>query len=125
MTLTGITKGPKNRDRGSEEEVVLIEEEPVELQQLPLEGETTKPTQRERSASPVLPISPEVRPIHQDYVEGFEPLRNNSAVLELLNAMKQGREERDNQLKLQLLLRDEFMEAKLRKRDQNLEDALK
>ena len=102
MTLTGITKGPKNRGRGSEVEAVRVEEEPTELQQLHLEGETTKLTQRQRIASPVLPFSPEVRPAHKEYVEGFEPLRNNSAVLEMLNSMKQGVEERDNQLKLQL-----------------------
>ena len=96
LTLTKITKGPKNRGRGSEVEAVRGKEELEKLQQLHLEGETTKPTQRQRSASPVLPFSPEVRPVHQEYVEGSEPLRNNSAVLEMLNAMKQGMEERDN-----------------------------
>ena len=39
--------------------------------------------------------------------------------------MKQGMEERDNQLKLQLQLRDEYMEAELKRRDQDLEEALK
>ena len=69
-------------------EAIRVEEEPAELQQLHLEGETTEPTQRQRSVSPVLPFSPIVRPIHQEYVEGSEPLRYNSAVLEMLNAMK-------------------------------------
>ena len=70
-------------------EAVQEEEEPVELQQLHLEGETTEPTQRQRSASPVLPFSLEVRPIHQEYAESSEPLGNNSTVLEMLNEMKQ------------------------------------
>ena len=87
LTLIGITKGPKNRGRGSEVEVVRVEEEPTELQQLHLEGETTEPTQRQRSASPLLPFSPEVRPVHQEYVEGSKPLRTNSIVLEMLNSM--------------------------------------
>ena len=39
--------------------------------------------------------------------------------------MKKEMKERDDQLKLQLLLKDEYMEAKLRRRDQNMEDALK
>ena len=34
-------------------------------------------------------------------------------------------EEKDNQLKLQLQLRDECMEAELKRRDQNLEEALR
>ena len=34
-------------------------------------------------------------------------------------------EERDNQLKLQLQLRDEYMDAELKTRDQNLKEALK
>ena len=125
LTLTGITKWPKNRGRGSRVEAVREEEEPAELQQLHLEGETTKLPQRQKGASPVLPFSLEVRPIHQKYDEGSKPLRNNSVVLEMLNAMKQGMEERDNQLKLQLQIRDEYIKAELRKRDQNLEDALK
>ena len=66
-----------------------------------------------------------MRPVHQDYAKGSEPIGNNFAVLELLIAMKQGMEERDNWLKFQLQLKDEYMEAELRKRDQNLEEALK
>ena len=66
-----------------------------------------------------------MRPVHQEYAKSSEPLGNNSTVLELLNAIKQGMEERDNQLKLQLQLRYEYMEVELRKMDQNLEEALK
>ena len=81
--------------------------------------------QRQRSASPMLPFSLEVRPVHQEHTEGSEPLGNKSTVLEMLNVMRQGMEERDNQLKLQLQLRDEYIEAELRKKDQNIEEALK
>ena len=77
-------------------DAVRKEEEPIELQQLHLEGEITELPQGQRSASPVLPFSPEVRPFHQEYAEGSEPLGNNCTVLEFLNAMKQGMEERDN-----------------------------
>ena len=117
LTLTGITKGPKNKGRGSEVEAIRVKEEPAELQQLHLEGETIEPTQKQRSASLVLLFSPEVRLVHQEYAKGSEPLRNNFAVFEMLNAMKQGMEERDNQLKLQLQLGDEYIEAELRKMD--------
>ena len=100
LTLTKITKGPKNRGRGSQVEAVREEEEPTELQQLQPEGETHELPQRQRSACPVLPFSPEVRPVHQEHAKGSEPLGNNSTVLEMLNAKRQGMEERDNQLKV-------------------------
>ena len=109
-------------------EAVREEEEPSELQQLQQlhpEGEAPKLPQRQRSASLILPFSPKVRPIHQEHDEGFEPLGNNFTVLEMLNAMRQGMEKRNNQLKLQLQLRDEYIEAKLSKKDHNLEEALK
>ena len=61
-------------------EVVQEEEELAELQQLHFEGETTELPQRQRGASPVLPFSPEVRLVHQEYAEGSEPLRDNSVI---------------------------------------------
>ena len=96
LKLTGITKGRKNRGRGNQVEAVLEEEEPEELQQLQPEGETPELPQRQISASPILPFSSEVRPVHQEHAEGSEPLGNNFAVLEMLNAMKQRMEEMDN-----------------------------
>ena len=44
--------------------------------------------------------------------------------MEVLKSMKQEMKERDNQLKLQLQLKDEYREAELGRRDQNLEDAV-
>ena len=46
LTLTGIAKGPKNRGRGRQVEVVREEEEPVEIQQPQLESETLELQQR-------------------------------------------------------------------------------
>ena len=66
-----------------------------------------------------------MRQVQPDHIEGLEPLGNNSTVLEMLRAMRPEMEERDNKLKLQLQLRDEYMEAEFKRRDQNLEEALK
>ena len=46
--------------------------------------------------SPVLTFSPEVRQVHQEHAESSEPLGNNAAVLEMLKAMRQERQEKDN-----------------------------
>ena len=66
-----------------------------------------------------------MRQVHHEQAESLEPLGTNVAVLDLLKAMRQEMEEKDNQLKLQLQLRDECMEAELKRRDQNLEEALR
>ena len=126
LTLIGITKGPKNRERGRVVEAVREEEEEQrEIQQPPQESEAPKLPQRQRSLSPILTFSPEVRQVHQEHAESSESLGNNAAVLEMLNAMRKEMQERDNRLKIQLQLRDEYMDAKLKRRDQNLEETLK
>ena len=65
--------------------------------------------QRQRSVSPVLSFSPEARQVHQEHAKSSEPLRNNAVVLEMLKSMRQEMQERDNQLKVQLQLRDEVL----------------
>ena len=102
-------------------EAVREEEEPVEIQQPHSEGEAPELPQRQRSLSLVLTFSSEVIQVQPEHVEGSEPLSNNSAVLKMLIAMRQEMEERDNHLKLQLQLGDEYMEVELKMRDQNLE----
>ena len=121
LTLIGITKGPKNINRGRHVEAVREEEEPIEIQQSQLEGEAPELQQMQRSVSPILTFSSEGRQVHQEQAESSEPLGSNAAVLDLLKAMKQEMEERDNQLKLQLQLRDEYMEVELKMRDKKLE----
>ena len=62
LTLTGITKGPKNRGRGRVVEAVREEkEEHGEIQQPQQESEALKLPQRQRSLSLILTFSPEVR----------------------------------------------------------------
>ena len=45
--------------------------------------------------------------------------------MEMLNTIRQEMRERDKHLQIQLQLRDEYMDAVLRRRDQNLEEPLK
>ena len=66
---------------------------------------------------PLLIFSPEVRQFHLEHVERSKPLSNNVVVLEMLKAMRQEIQERENQLKVQLQLRDEYMDAELKLRD--------
>ena len=66
LTLTGITKGPKNRGRGRQVEVVREKEKLVEIQQPQPKSEAPELQQRQRSVRPILTFSLEVRPVHQE-----------------------------------------------------------
>ena len=87
------------------------------------------PSQRQQelqgSLSPILNAPPDLRQIHQEQVGSSGHQCNNAELMKVLKSMKPKMKEMDNQLKLQLQLRDEYMEAELRRKDQNLEDALK
>ena len=89
MTLTEITKGPKNRGREREAEVVREEEENREINQIQIDNAAQEQEQRQRSSSPILTISPEVRQVHQEQVGGSEHQGNNAEFIDMLKAMKQ------------------------------------
>ena len=67
--------------------------------------------------SPVLIFSPKVRQVPQEHAKTSEPLGNNVAVLEMLKATRQEMQERDNQLKVQLQLKDDYMDDELKRGD--------
>ena len=64
LTFTAITKGPKNKGRGRQVGAIKEDEEQVETQQPQYESEIPKLQQRQRSVSPILTFSPEVRQVH-------------------------------------------------------------
>ena len=51
------------------------------------------------NASPILTISPDVRQAHQEQAGSSQPQGNNSELMEMLRAIRQEMQERDNQLK--------------------------
>ena len=69
LTLTGITKEPKNRGRVRQVEAVREEEEHAEIQQPHLESEAPGLQQRQRSMNPILTFSPKVRQVHQEHAK--------------------------------------------------------
>ena len=74
----------------------MEEEEPTKTRQPQPEGQAPELQQRQRSVSPVLTFSPDERQAHQEQAESSEPLGSNVAMLDLLKAMRQEMEERDN-----------------------------
>ena len=79
------------------------------------------PPQRQQdfqeSQSPNWNASPDLRKIHQEQDEGSGYQCNNAELMEMLKSMKQEMKERDDQLKIQLQLRDEYFDVELRRKD--------
>ena len=125
LTLTGITKGPKNRGREREVEIERENRDDVEIHQIQIESEAPEQQQRRRSVSPILTLSPKVRQIHQEKVGSSEHQGSTAEFIDMLKIMKQEMQKRDKQLQIQLQLRDEYMDAELKRMDKNPEEALK
>ena len=134
LTLIGITKGPRNKGKAvieEEEEILRIEPlytsamEEVPSHELPYWHLFTGT----RSFSPTWGRPQEARNIHpprytspgdtRNFPEQAESLRQgqgNGEMMEMLQLMRKEMHERDRQLKLQLQLRDVYLDQELRKR---------
>ena len=60
LTLTGITKGPKNRGKEREAEIARDEEENIEINKIQINNTTQEQEQGLNSASPILTMSLEM-----------------------------------------------------------------
>ena len=106
LTLTGVTKGPKNK--GKEKEIEVEEERGKERYNEPNQWESPPQRQQEfqASQSPIWNVSPNIREIHQEQDESSRHQCNNIELMEMLISMKHEIRERDNQLRIQLHLMD-------------------
>ena len=117
MTLIGITKGPNNRGKGKEKETEQgkRKEGCTELEQwedqIPLQSEA------QRSQSQFWSAPPELRQNQHEQAESSGQNCNQSELIKLLMSMRQEIKERDDQLKTQLQLRDEYFSEELKRRD--------
>ena len=100
LTLTGIIKGPKNRGNTKEVESKKEKGNNIETDQIQFECTTQEHQQRQRSLSPILTISPNLRQIHQEPAESSGYHSNNRKLMEMLKAMRQHMQESDKQLKV-------------------------
>ena len=88
LTLTGITKGPKNK--GKEKEVETEEEVGDDRgnEQAHLESLVIERQERQRSLSPIWNVPPDVRKIHEEPVESSGQQSNNVEGMEMLKVMR-------------------------------------
>ena len=99
LTLTGVTKGPKNRGKEREVEDEKREGDDRDIKQVQFESPVQERQERQRSLSPILIVSQKVREIHQEPTESLGQQSNNVEVMEMLRVMRQDMQERDRQLK--------------------------
>ena len=131
LTLTGVTKGPKNRKR-KEMDIVEVAEEPEEeeheqlgMEQIPGDGQLLVENEMKTRSSPLIHSPPDVRQNFSEPVECSRSNEGNTEIMEMLVSMKKEMEEREKRWEQQQKIRDEFLEANFRRREQRWEQILK
>ena len=79
----------------------------------------------QRNQGPITNTLPEHRQNHNEQVECSRQGCNNGDLMGMLMSMRQEMKARDDQLRTQLQLREEYFDVEIKRRDQNLEDALR
>ena len=115
--LTGITKPliSKGKEKVQEIQEKYINEK--ENEQAAVVSSVKEREERQRSMSLIWNLSLDAREYHQETAGSSRQQSNNAYIMDMSVRMEQGTRERDNQLKLQLQLRDEYLDVELRKRD--------
>ena len=94
----------------------------TELEQL--EDQIPLQSEAQRSQSQFWGAPSELRQTQHEQAESSWKNCNQSELIKLMMTMRQEMKEKNDQLKTQLQLRDEYFVEELRRRDHNLEDAL-
>ena len=112
-----MAKGPKNK--GKDKEIEEKEERGYEKSNEPVLLKSPPPRQQDfhESHSPNRNAFLNLRETHQEQAKGSGCQCNNTELMEMLKSMKHEMKERDDQLKIQLQLRDEYFDVELRRRD--------
>ena len=148
LTLTGVSKGPRNQKKKGviveadsrdedenarqEEDTLLIEDQEEQDPEAQPEGNTSmfaediEPDERSPiDFSTPLASSPPIK--NRDFREPGESSRGaqeNNQIMEMLFSIQKSMEERENKWSLQQKFREEVYEAELKRRDQQWEEEL-
>ena len=88
LTLTGITKGLKNRGREREAKVSIEEEKNIEINKIQIHNIAQEKEHGLNSVSLIFKMFPKVRQVHQEQDGSSEPQGNNIELMEMLRAMR-------------------------------------
>ena len=68
---------------------------------------------------------PPTKTDHNEIAESSRQQGSNENIMEMLAIMEHKMRERENQLRIQLHMRDEYLDAELKRRDQFLEESIR
>ena len=126
LTLTSITKHPVDKRKKNMQEIE--EEEDIdgrENEQAIVVRSAKEREERQRNMTLIWNLSPDAREYHQEPAGSSWQQSNNEDIMDMLLRMEQRMKERDDQMKLQPQLKDEYMDVELKRRDQYLEEVIR
>ena len=131
LTLIGVIKGPKRRKRKEMEIVEVAEEheeeedEQLGMEQIPEEGQLAVDDEMHNIRSSLIPSPPDVRETFSEPAECSRSKQGNTEIMDMLVSMKKEMEEREKIWEQQQKIKEEFLEADFRRREQLWEQMLK
>ena len=128
LTLTGVTKGPRNKQQKG---IVELEAESVEEndnrgmetvpEHIPLVEEEEMPFRM----SPLSHLGPEFREDFLELAESFRKDAGNIKIMEMLRLIKKEMKEMEDKWEKHQQIREEFLEAEFRRKEQLFEQNLR
>ena len=124
LTLIGVIKGLKSRKMKEMEIMEVAEEpqeeedEPVGMEQIPVGGQLPSKDEMQNIRSPLINSPPDVRETFSEPAECSRRNEGNAKIMNMLVSIKKEMEEREKRWEQQQRIREEFMEAKFRRREQ-------
>ena len=131
LTLIRVIKGPKSRKMKEMEIMEVAEEpqeeedEPVGMEQIPVEGQLPSDDEMQNIRSPLINSPLDVRETFFEPVECLRSNEGNAEIMNMLVSIKKEMEEREKMWKQQQRIREEFLEVEFRRREQRWEQLLK
>ena len=128
LTLTSVTKGPRNKKKKG---IVELEAKPAEendnrgMETIP---EQIPPVEEEEMPFRMSPMSPPGPEMREDFLELAKSSRKdagNNEIMEIPRSIKKVMEEREHKWEKQQQIREEILEAEFRRKEQLLEQTLR
>ena len=121
LTLTGVTKGPRNKKQQRMVEVEAESGEDNDHKEMGVIPEQIPPAEEEEMQFGMSPLShsyPDMTEIFPEQVESSRRGEGNIEIMEMMRTMKKDMEESEPKWEKQQQFREEFLEAEFRRKEQ-------
>ena len=128
LTLTGVTKGPKNKKQQRMVEVEAEHAEDNDHREMEANPEQIPPAEEEEAHFKMSPLSHSYLDLTENFLEPAESSRRgegNTEVMEILRSIKKDMEEREQRWEKQHQIREKILESEFRRNEQLFEQTLR